>query len=68
MSFDDTELSDSPPPHGIAITGHWRVEEHEADRLRHDFRRYYEARARIWEATIRAERNRFERADQEARR
>jgi len=48
---------------GVVIHGHWRLAPHDADRWRHNFRRYYEQQARIAEATIKADIGRHEAAD-----
>ena len=53
----------SPAIGGFLINSHFRLAPHDADRMRHNFRRYYEGMARIQQAIIEAEHSRFERAD-----
>jgi len=53
----------SPAVAGYLVLSHHRLGPHDADRMRHNFRRYYEGMARIQLATIEADHSRFERAD-----
>ena len=64
-AFDvvEYEPETSPAIGGYLVLSHFRLGPHDADRMRHNFRRYYEGMARIQLATIEADRSRFERAD-----
>ena len=63
-AFDVVEYEPTmPAPHGIEITGHWRLCPHDADRCRHNIRRYNEEQARREHAIVMAAHSRFEVAD-----
>ena len=64
-SFDVLEYvpETSPAIGGFLVVAHHRLGPHDAARMRHNFRRYYEGMARIQLATIEADHSRFERAD-----
>lgn len=59
MSFDDTEY-EIPAVGGFLLHSEYKLEPHDADRLRHLFRRNDAQRI---EATIRALQHRFDRLD-----